>query len=999
MIILYSFASKDFWVIAKVNQKLSIKIINFMTGFLEQVAIYLHRFHSEELQRFCIVFPNIRAGLFFRKYLAQLLEKPVWAPAFRSLNSLIEEIAGLTQADNLSLIFHLFQAFRQHRPTSESFDDFYFWGEMLLNDFDDVDKHLVNARDLFRNVSDLKEIDQLFDYLTEDQKKAIRIFWQDFNDVKTGRAPSLQKEFANIWSLLYPIYETFKQILKTKSLGYEGMIQREAVRILREGNAKYTPYEKYVFIGFNALTPCESFFFKSLQKKYRAIFFWDYDDYYVSNTWHEAGRFMRENLRQFPHPPGWDFETNHLVNSSKHIEIISVPSETGQTRMAGQLLQNLPGLPDPAGLKTVVVLPDEYLLLPMLSSIPVSAGDINITMGYPFTCTAAYSLFNGLVSLQQHIREYADGLRFYHHDVCTILQHPYIHGLIPCEADVIIKNIIGRNRIYVRLSELSGNELLQKIFRKCTQAREFLEYLLEITALLPHSSEEGVVGWGLSLQSIHNILTTNEIEMDVHIFCRLLRRIFASLKIPFSGEPLKGLQLMGMLETRALDFDHVIILSMNEGIFPKGNPKQSFIPYNLRKGFGLTTSENHDAVSAYHFYRLIQRAEDVRLIYNSATTDRNTGEMSRYLSQLIYEPVFNVQQRNITFQVKIDRNIPIVKERTDEVRRILGMYTEKIGEEEEKGEKRRLSPSALNSYLDCRLKFYFRYVDGLKEKEEVMDEIDYSVFGKLLHKTMELIYRPYINKEITSGMLTLFLKDGKSIKNALYRAFAEDFFHTDHVTDSDITGRNIIIREVLLKYIMRILEIDRDAAPFTILSLEEPLDVSIPIRNVDGSVTTHVNMHGYIDRLEAPSPPSGGGRGGLRIIDYKTGNAQRNFSGIADLFDRTKNGNHAALQTLVYAYMTRIAFPPPFGGGGWGEGLRISSNLYIAKELFKENFDPRISISRQSPIDNYFEVAAEFETELNHLLTEMFLSDTPFTQTENTKKCTNCPYADICHRG
>ena len=997
-----------------------------MTGFLEQVAIYLHRVYSGELHRFCIVFPNIRAGLFFRKNLAELLEKPVWAPAYSSLNSLMEEITGLTQADNLTLIFHLFQAFRQHRPTNETFDDFYSWGEMLLNDFDDVDKHLVDARDLFRNVSDLKEIDRLFDYLTEDQKKAIRIFWQNFNnvesgcapsdnakklhapsgDIKTGHAPSLQNEFVNVWSMLYPIYDTFKQFLKAKSLGYEGMIQREAVRILRESNEINTSYEKYVFIGFNALTPCESFFFKSLQKQDRAIFFWDYDDYYLSNSWHEAGMFMRENIRQFPHPPGWDFETCNLVNSSKHIEIISVPSETGQTRLAGQLLQNLPGLPYPVGLKTVVVLPDEYLLLPMLSSLPESAGDINITMGYPFTCTPANSLFKRLVSLQQHIRPNSDGLRFYHHDVCMILQHPYIHGIIPDEADSIIKNIIGRNRIYVPQTELSSNELLQKIFRKCTQAREFLEYLMEISALLPTASPPTPLqrrgesppcggGWDLSLQNIHNTLITNEIEMDVPVFCRLLRKIFASLKIPFSGEPLKGLQIMGMLETRALDFDHVIILSMNEGIFPKGNPKQSFIPYSLRKGFGLTTSERHDAVSAYHFYRLIQRAEDVRLIYNSAATDQNTGEMSRFLSQLIYEPVFNVQQRNITFQVSIDRNVPIVKERTDEIRRILGMYTREMGEE---GEIRRLSPSALNSYLDCRLKFYFRYVDGLKEKEEVMEEIDHSVFGKLLHKTMELIYRPYINTEITSGMLTRLLNDGKNIKNTLYRAFADEYFYTKQVTDSDITGRNIIIREVLLKYIMRILEIDRDAAPFTIVSLEEPLDVSIPIHNEEGSITAHVNMHGFIDRLEAPSPPSGEGRGGLRIIDYKTGNAQRNFSGIADLFDRTKTGNHAVLQTLVYAYMTRISFPPPFGGGGWGEGL-ISSNLYIAKELFKENFDPRIYISRQPPIDNYFDVAAEFETELNKLLSEMFLSDTPFTQTENTKKCVNCPYADICHRG
>ena len=981
-----------------------------MKGFLEQVAAYLNRVYSAELQRFCIVFPNVRAGLFFRKYLAELSDKPVWAPAFRSLESLMEEITGLTQADPLSLIFDLFQVFKQHKPTNESFDDFYFWGEMLLDDFDDVDKHIVDARDLFRNVSDLKEIDLLFDYLTEEQKTAIRVFWQDFNG---GNSGSLKTDFATVWTALYPIYDSFKQRLKAKSLGYGGMIQREAVRLLSEGNATHTPCEKYVFIGFNALTPCESFFFKSLQKQDRAIFFWDYDDYYLTNTWHEAGTFMRENLHRFPPPSGWFFDTRNLVHPSKHIEIISVPSETGQARLAGQLLEDrfqvsgfkfqVSSFNQKSKIKnqkfdwsrTAVALPDEHMLLPMLSSLPEAARDINITMGYPFTCSPANSLFERLVALQQHIRIYADGPRFYHNDVCMVLYHPYIQDIIPDKANSIIKNITEHNRIYVEtpppdpLPQDEGeNGLLHLIFRQCTKAQEFSEYLLAIVSkivdstCLPLPPGEGAGGWGslyTALQRIHDVLATDDIDMDIHVFSRLLRKVFASLKIPFSGEPLKGLQVMGMLETRALDFDHVIILSMNEGIFPKGNHKQSFIPYNLRKGFGLTTSERNDAISAYHFYRLIQRATNVHLIYNSAATDSNTGEMSRFLSQLVYEQAFNVQQRNITFRVSIDRAVPIVKERTDEVRRILNMYLA------ETGEIRQLSPSAINSYLDCRLRFYFRYVDGLKELDEVTDEIDHSVFGKLLHKTMELIYHPYVNEEITADTLTRLQNNKQGINNALLRAFAEDYFYVKQVNDSDITGRNIIIREVLLKYIVRILEVDKNATPFTILSLEKRLDVPVPIYH-EGN-TVRLNMRGFIDRLDYTGNT-------YRIIDYKTGNAHRNFTGIAELFDRSKTGNHAVLQTLVYACMIRIASPHPFGGGGWGVGLR----LYVMKDLFKDNFDPRIYISHQSPIDNYFDVADEFETELNRLLSEMFLSDTPFTQTDNIKKCRICPYADICHR-
>ena len=476
------------------------------------------------------------------------------------------------------------------------------------------------------------------------------------------------------------------------------------------------------------------------------------------------------------------------------------------------------------------------------------------------------------------------------------------------------------------------------------------------------------------MQRFHDVLATGDIDMEIRIFCRLLRKNFASLKIPFSGEPLKGLQLMGMLETRALDFDRVIILSMNEGVFPGKNSKQSFIPYNLRKGFGLPTSEQRDAISAYHFYRLIQRAADVRLIYNSAATDHSTGEMSRFLSQLIYEPAFNAQQRNITFNVSIERRNPIVKERTDAARRILGMYLA------ENGSKKWLSPSAINCYVDCRLRFYFRYIDGLKDKDEVMDEIDHSVFGKLLHKTMEQIYKPYLNTEISANILTNLQKDKQGTQNALYKAFAEEYFHAEKITDSDITGRNIIIREVLLKYIMQILEVDKKNTPFTVLSLEKRLDASVPI-SCEGNFA-HVNMTGFADRIDLVNS-------NLRIIDYKTGNALRSFSGIADLFDRNKTGNHAAMQALVYAYMVSLL----------NEGEEhISSGLYIVKDLFKDDFDHRINISRKPPINNYFDIANEFETELNSLLSELFLSDIPFTQTENIKKCQNCLYSDICQR-
>lgn len=952
-------------------------------GFLQQVAACLHRTYSNELQHFCIVFPNLRAGLFFRKYLADLSGKPVWAPTFRSLNSLMEEMAGLTKADTLSMVFDLFKSYREHKPTHESFDEFYFWGEMLLDDFDDIDKHLVDARDLFRNISDLKEIDQVFDYLTEEQKNAIRVFWQDFNG---GNSGSFKTDFATIWPSLYRIYDSFKKRLREKSLGYEGMIQREAVRLLRKGDAGHQAFKKYVFIGFNALTSCESYFFKSLQKQNRAIFFWDYDDYFINNQWHEAGTFIRNHIRNFPSE--CRIGSDNLTDATKHIEIISVPSDAGQAKVAGQLLEQNTG--NAGWDRTTVVLPDEHLLLPALSSLPGTIEDVNITMGYPFTYSPAYSLFERLASLQQHTRTYAGDVRFYHNDAGMILHHPYIQDIAPEESGEAFKNIVEHNRIYVAASDIPSQKLLQTIFTKCAGAQDFTGYLmniaLEIVGKMKEDEQSGKLSssgqyqleylytFYTSLQRIRDILAGENMDMDIAVLCRLLRKVFASLKIPFNGEPLKGLQVMGMLETRSLDFERVIILSMNEGVIPKAIPKQSFIPYNLRKGFGLTTSERHDAMSAYHFYRLIQRAKDVHLIYNSAASENNTGEMSRFLSQLIYEPGFNVKRKNITFRVIASRNKKIIKERTDGVQQILRMYYAGSGQ------IKKLSPSALNSYLDCRLRFYFRYIDGLTEQEKVIDEIDQSVFGLLLHKTMELIYQPYIKQEVSSETITQIQNSKQTMNQALLRAFAEYYFHAERVLDSDITGRNIIIKEVLMKYICRVLEVDKTATPFTVLNLEEPVNIRIPVHNADHTIM--LNMAGFIDRLEET-------QGGVRIIDYKTGNAKRTFTGIADLFDRNKTGNHAVMQTLLYACMTQIAHP---------EYSRITSGLYVMKDLFKENYAPCIGLSRKPPIRNYSDVSDEFEKELNTLLSEIFLSNTNFTQTENTNTCLTCPYADICHR-
>ncbi|MDR1666274.1 MAG: PD-(D/E)XK nuclease family protein [Bacteroidales bacterium] len=966
-----------------------------MKGFLEETAEYLYRRYGEQLHRFCIVFPNIRAGLFFRKYLAELAHRPVWAPAFRSIHLLMEEITGWTMADRLTMVFALYRAFREHAPEKESFEEFYFWGEMLLDDFDDIDKNLTDANDnlidageLFRNIHDLKEIDMLFDYLSEAQKEVIRIFWREFNE---GKAP-LKEHFALIWSVLHPVYLSFKKRLREKSIAYEGMMQREAVRLIAEGNCQ--PYEKYVFIGFNVLSKCEKKFLKTLQKAEKALFFWDSDEYYIHREWHEAGAFLRENIRMFPQE--WTFHTQHLTAGDKEITAISVPSETGQTQVAAQILRQLPETGKTDWSRVAVVLPDEHLLLPALSSIPPDetgdnpAKDINITMGYPFVYSPAHSLFERLASLQIHVA----GGRFYHRDVNTLLHHPYVLGIAATEAATVVRQMTEQNRIYIPATELDAHPLFRKIFAIRKGARELTLWMMNIAAEIaanilkdenrkPTAEEqyqlEYLYTFYTSLQRMDNILSEKSNgrelqDMDTGVFVRLLRQIFSSVKIPFSGEPLKGLQMMGMLETRAIDFDTVIVLSMNEGIFPSRHHTPSFIPYHLRKGFGLTLSEQHDAASAYNFYRLIQRASRVFLIYSSASAEKNQGEMSRFLSQLRYEPAFNLVMRDYTFAIRPDKAKEIVVERTEQVREILQSYCS-----QEEG-KTTLSPSALNCYLDCRMQFYFRYIERLKQKDEIKDEIDPSVFGLLLHRMMEKLYGGFIGKEIHEDHLQQILRDGECLNKAVRDAFAELFFHAGNISDRDITGRNIIIKEVLLKYVRRIIETDIIETPFKIIGLEQQIETGIPV-TADGQTTT-VNMGGYIDRLEETRNAA------LRIIDYKTGKANRNVPDIAKLFDRNQPDNHAAMQTFVYALMTGLKYP---------SFPTVTPALYVIRELFSENFDPVIRLSGD-PVVNYHSISRDFRVELNSLLAEMFLSDEPFTQTADKKKCRYCLYAGFCHR-
>jgi len=756
-----------------------------MEPFLKHTALDLFSRYGDQISDLCIVFPNRRAGLYFKKYLSEIVNKPLWSPNTATINNLMQDISGLQIADNIKLLFDLYKVYTSIKKTNESFDDFYYWGEMLLNDFDDLDKYLVNPEDLFKNLKNLKSIQDQFAYLSENQIKAIQDFWKSFDPEKYSVH---QEDFISIWTVLFEIYTEFYQNLKTKQIAYEGMVYRTVAEKIKDNSLIDLKYNKIVFVGFNALNNCEKTLFNYLNNNKKAEFYWDYDNLYIRNESFEAGLFLRENIRNYKSPES--FSSKDIFNKlsePKNIEIISVPSDVGQAKYIQAFLsENKNALTDDPN-KTAIVLSDEHLLIPVIHSIPDTIEKVNITMGYPVINTPIYSLLEHIIELQKNCKESQSGeTLFYHKNVVAILNHQYIKSCYFENSIELLNYIQTHNRITLTANELSKNDFFGKIFHKTDNYTVLSEYLLSILHAIYNTiyssvpeenkhtvsiEKEYIYHIYLSINRINDVLTEQKVDIKTDTYIRLLRKIIRNLRIPFTGEPLNGLQIMGILETRLLDFENIYILSMNEGVFPKSESSMSFIPYNLRKGFGLPTIEHQDAIYGYYFYRLIQRAKNVTLIYNSNSDGLQSGEMSRFIYQLKYESNFKIKEKSLRYDISslIPKPITIVKSES-----ILEKLNKYHSTELEKMDY--LSPSALSSYLKCKLRFYYRYIAGLEEKEVISEQIDAPMFGNILHQTMYALYKPYTEQLINLNTIQSILKSESLISNAIDLAFSDEYF-------------------------------------------------------------------------------------------------------------------------------------------------------------------------------------------------------------------------------
>lgn len=965
-----------------------------MQTFLQLVAQDLYQKIGNDLSRVAIVFPNKRASLFFNEYLAMQSDRPIWSPAYVSISELFRQLSPWKSGDPIRLVCELYKVFREETRSEETLDDFYFWGELLISDFDDVDKNLVDADRLFSNLQDLKNIMDDYDFLDSEQEEAIRQFFQNFS---IERRTQLKEKFISLWDKLGDIYHHYRRNLEELGIAYEGMMYRYVMEELQSDKLKY---EHYVFVGFNVLNKVETKFFERLREAGKALFYWDYDVFYTrlprENTppyTHEAGEFILRNLKLFPNElPEAVFDT---LRKPKNVRFISAPTENAQARYLPEWIRSVTKRDlqeTPVKEKeNAVVLCNEALLLPVLHSIPPEVKNVNITMGFPLAQTPVYSFVSALIELQTTGYRRDTG-RYQYEAVQSVLKHPYTRQL-STSAESLEKQLTRDNRFFPLPSELKQDIFLEQIFTPKTGISALCQYLTEmlreVAVLYRQEQETDDIFNQLYRESLFksytlinrllNLIDNGELNIQIDTLRRLLCRLLATSNIPFHGEPAIGMQVMGVLETRNLDFRNLIMLSLNEGQLPKAGGDSSFIPYNLRKAFGMTTIEHKNALYAYYFYRLIQRAENVTLLYNTASEGLNRGEMSRFMLQFLIESPHSISREYLEAGQSPQSGREIRVEKTPEI--ITRMYERY---DVNRHPKSLFSPSALNTYLDCRLKFYYRYVAGLKAPDEVSAEIDSALFGTIFHRAAELVYKDLTanGKEIRKDDLEQVLRNDIKLQNYVDTAFKEEFFHVALTEKPEFNGTQLINAKVITSYLRQLLRNDLQYAPFFMEGMEKKVTEIIEIETPQGKLA--LNIGGTIDRIDSKDDT-------LRIVDYKTGGSPKTPENIKQLFTPADGRPNYIFQTFLYAsIMCRK------------QSLKVAPSLLYIHRAASETYSPVIEMGEarqpKMPVNNFAFYEDEFRERLQTLLQEIYNPEEAFTQTEDTKKCEFCDFRELCRR-
>ena len=954
-----------------------------MHNFLRNTAEKILK-ESESLREVVVVLPNRRAGLFFTQHMGTLIDQPTWMPEVKTIEDVFYGFAGKRPADDLTLIFELYRVYGNLHPEPESFDRFFFWGEMILKDFNDVDQFMADPDKLYHHLAEIKELESDLSFLTENQIELIRQFWNSF----ISQDKKHQEKFLKFWQVLKPLYRAFQASLEVSGLAYSGKLYRQVAMGLSEIQK---PDKKYIFLGFNAFTKTEELLIKHFIKEFGAEIHWDVDAYYTLDGNQEAGLFFREYRKDPILGPTFPKELPDLIQSKdSKIKTYATPLKVNQANLVGSLLEQIP---DQEALEeTVMILPDEQLLFPVLHSLPERINQVNVTMGYPVKNAPVYAFLEAVLEMQRFIKIENGEPFFYHQPIKNLLSSTYLKSVNEGFCKGVLGEIQAMNKVYISRTELGkGGKLFELIFQKL-ESDQLFPYLSTLMQELAELLKDDMLQRNYLFQCFKQLTRLREtfekeeqFSVDREFFIRLFRQVFQEVKLPFEGEPLRGLQIMGVLESRNLDFRRVIICNMNEDSFPPSAGLNSMIPFSIRRAFGLPVQEQNDAIYAYTFYRLLHAAEEVHMIYTTAADQGKAGEKSRYLQQMEVELNQDLSEEVIYVPIDQKSTDAIRIEKTPSILQTLERYL--VGSDGHS--ETAFSPSALNVYLDCRLKFYLQYIAGIKEKEEVSEEIDAGVFGNLAHYSLENLYSGFIQRkkrtQIEEGDFAELRKNW--IFPAVEKAI-RDFYHLEDEAETKLNGQLAIARDVIQGYVDQVLAYDASTAPFRLISLEKEkkYQTTLQIKTLNGA--RRVALRGIIDRVDELN-------GVIRLIDYKSGGDQKTFPDLDALFDRSlEKRNKAAMQTLFYGLIYQGTHPE--------NTAPLKPTIFNLKEVFNDNFDPYLyqKEGRKTGIEvlDYKDYDPDFQTKLKELLEELYNPEIPFDQTEVLKKCEYCPYKEICGR-
>lgn len=945
-----------------------------MKTFLDIVVDDLLRKSNGHLEHMTVVFPNKRASLFFNKSLQEQVKKPVWSPKYTTISDLLRTLSPLTLGDRIQLVIELHKTYVEVTGLQESLDQFYAWGELMLTDFDDIDKHLADAGRVLQLLTDYHELDSI-DYLTEGQKDVLKRFFSTFTD---GHSSELKSRFLKLWSKFYDIYACYRKRLEEKGVAYEGMIYRDAAERLRRGEAAQLPGtedEKYVFVGFNLLNEAEETLFDYLKRENRARFYWDFDDYYMHGS--EAGMFIALHLKSYPNELPLDHEVYGRFGKEGNMTFISAPTDDVQARYIAQWLT-----PEriKAGRRTAIVLADEGLLNTVLYCLPPEVKHVNITTGYPLEKTHIASFIRLYVALLQK-----RGLTL--HAVNSVLRHPYAHLLSPKSAELMER--LNREIIYYPTQEdVAIDDTLAKFFDPLQDVQDVHETGQRLMWVVKTIAMAGEVNEGEreALYRMYGLLNRLDnlfgkdasMGMQNLIYLKLLQQIVRLTTVPFHGEPIEGIQIMGILETRNLDFEHLLLISCNEGNIPAQVNDSSFIPHAVRKAYGLTTVDNKVAIYAYHFHRLIQRATDVTVTYNSSTENGRQGEMSRFMLQLMAESGLRINRAVMVAAQEIDTT-PLT--RVDKTAEMVHALVE----------KGMISPSAMGRYLRCPVSFYYTYIKGIREDDTTdEEEMNSQAFGNIFHKAAELVYAPLSGREVAQQYLKGLLteKNHITLQRIVDRAFREELFKLkdEKRRMPKLGGLQVINREMVIRFLKDLLAYDLKYAPFKMVSAEHWCEEYIEASTIEG--TQRIKVGGIIDRIDEKIE---NGQRTLRVIDYKTGKYSRlSMPSVEDIFDPKNVARHSGyyLQAILYSCILSKK-------NATNESQRVLPALLYVNQLFRDDYSPLLPIDGKAVTD-VKAIREEFMGHIRKLIEEILNPEVPFTPTKDTKTCTNCPYYTLC---